>query len=250
MSRLNTDVGDLLALPAAIAEGKIAGKFLGSKRPPNTLIVQGVGKKGVICGADVFVRQEEAQSEGIDVAKRSRSGRAGATPFGAINFQKFIGQESDKAPLVKRDPEDLAVLLYTSGTTGRPKGAMLRDCGFYYHSVACRSITEMDEKESVLVVLPIYHSYALSALVITGLLYGAKLVLVPQYDPLKLIEVMTQSKTTIFAAVPTILIHLLQIAAFSEVKLPESIRFTLTAAAPVPREVLIEFERVFKTEVY
>lgn len=250
ISRLETDVGDLLALPAAIAEGKIAGKFLGSKPPPNTLIVQGVKKRGVLCGADVFVRQEEARAEGIDVAKKTRAGRGGTTPLGAINFQKFIGSEKDKAPLVKRDPGELAVLLYTSGTTGRPKGAMLKDSGFYHHSAAARAIIQMDSVENVLAVLPLYHSYALNALAITTLLYGGMLVLVPQYDPVKLVETMTKSKTTVFAAVPTILIHLLQIAAFGELELPKTIRFTLTAAAPVPREVLKEFERVFNTEVY
>ncbi len=250
MSRLETDAADLLALPAAIAEGKIAGKFLGSKPPPNTLLVQGVKRKGVVCGADVFVRHESAKAEGIDVAVKTRSGRGGTTPLGAINFQKFIGRESEKAPLVKRGPDELALLLYTSGTTGRPKGAMLREGGFYHHSRTTRAVIDMDDKDSVLVLLPLYHAYALNALAVSGLMFGGKLVLVPQYDPLKLIDIMNRSRTTIFAAVPTILIHLLQIAALGEVQLPGSIRYTLTAAAPVPREVLKEFERAFSTEVY
>jgi long-chain acyl-CoA synthetase len=250
ISRLDTDAGDLLALPAAVAEGKIAGKFLGSQPPPNTLLVQGVKRRGVVCGADVFVRQEGARAEGIDVALKARSGRGGTTPLGAINFQKFVGRESDKAPLVRREPDELALLLYTSGTTGRPKGAMLRDGGFYHHARTTAAVTNMTTADSVLVLLPLYHAYALNALAIGGLMFGGKLVLVPQYDPLKLMDIITQSKATIFAAVPTILIHLLQIAALGEVKLPQTIRYTLTAAAPVPREVLKEFERTFQTEVY
>ncbi|MCD5402171.1 AMP-binding protein [candidate division NPL-UPA2 bacterium] len=250
MFRPDTDVGDLLALPAAIAEGKIAGKFLGNKAPPNTLLIQSVKRRGVICGADVFVRQESAKTEGIDIAFKTRSGRGGTTSLGTINFQKFIGKESDKAPLVKREPDDLALLLYTSGTTGKPKGAMLREGGFYHHSLTARAITGVNEKDNLLILLPLYHAYALNALSIPGLMFGSTLVLVPQYDPLKLLNTMTSSKTTVFAAVPTILIHLLQIAIQEKVQLPETIRLTLTGSAPVPQEVLKEFEGIFKTEIY
>lgn len=250
MFKPEADAGDLLAMPSAIAEGRIAGKFLGSKPPPNTLLIQGVKKRGVVCGPDVFIRKDAVAEEDADVARRTRSGRGGITPLGAVNFQKFIGREKDKAPLVKRDPYDLAVLLYTSGTTGKPKGVMLREGGYYNHSMVTKAVVNMTEKDNVLVVLPLYHSYALNALAVSTVLHGGMLVLVPQYDPIRLLEIMNKSKSTVFAAVPTILIHLLMIASQQEVQLPESIRYTLTAAAPVPREVLTEFERVFSTKVY
>lgn len=249
MFRPETDAADLLAMPAAVAEGKITGKFLGSKPPPNTLLIQGVNKKGVICGADVYVRSEGAAEEEMDVARRPRTGRGGTAPLGAVHYRKFVEKENDRAPLVKRKPQELALLIYTSGTTGKPRGAMLKEEGFYYHSAACREVTAMNEKDRILLLLPLYHVYGINCLAISGLFFGAALVLVPQYDPLKLIETMNRSKTTFFAAVPTILIHLLQIASQKELSLPGSIRFTLTGAAPTPREVLNEFERVFRTEV-
>ena len=84
------DAADLVAYPSGIAEGKFAGRFMGSsKRPPNTLLIQGVKKKGVIVGADVYVRKTEAEKRGIEIARRPRVGRGGAAPSGAIFYQEI-----------------------------------------------------------------------------------------------------------------------------------------------------------------
>ncbi len=252
LNKPDADTSDLVAIPAAIAEGKIAGKFLGGQTGPNTLIIQKPQNKGVVVGADVFVRKEQAKKEKVGVAKKPRTGRGGTTPLGAIHFNKFIAKESVKVKvaLEKKNPEDLATLVYTSGTTGKPKGAMLKMGGFYHHTQVCISAIKVKPADKIVVVLPMFHVYALNALVKPALQTGATIILIPQYDPAKLIETMAKHKATIFCAVPTIIIHLLQVAKKQDIKLPKTLRFTLTAAAPVTKTVLNEFEEIFQTKIF
>lgn len=244
------DTADMVAYASGIAEGKFAGKFMGSaKRPPNTLIIQGVKKRGVIVGADVFVRKNEAEARDMEVARRPRVGRGGAVPTGTLFFQEMVVKAKSKAKAARVDPEALSLLMYTSGTTGKPKGVMLWNRGLLNHAEACATVLGIEKEDKVLIVLPMYHAYALNALTMASVLRGATMVIIPQYDPVRLVEVLRETKATFFCAVPTIFMHLLQVARKMDLDIPKTIRTTLSAAAPIPVEVLREFEKVFGTRI-
>ncbi len=245
------DAADLVAYPSGIFEGKYAGRFLGTaKRPPNTLLIQGLRKKGLVTGADVFVREGEAEKRDMDLVRMPRIGRGGSQPCGTILYQDLVIKQKKEIKPTAAEPESLALLMYTSGTTGRPKGAMLRSRGLVDHANGSRAVMKVDDKDRVLVVLPLFHAYGLNALSTSAILAGGSIVLIPQYDPVRLIETIAKTKATVFCAVPTIFIHLLQVAAKrSDLEVPPSIRFTMSAAAPLSVETIREFEKIFNTRI-
>src|SRR3972149_5569256 len=89
------DIADLLASPSALAEGRIAGKYmLSSENLPDTLVVQGVKRRGILAGADVKIDREEARKHEIDVALSPRTGRRGAQPVGTVQLAELIASAS------------------------------------------------------------------------------------------------------------------------------------------------------------
>ena len=79
------DAADILAYPSALVEGRLAGKYLLSREKfPDTIIVQGVKKKGILAGADVRIDKESAKNHDIEVASYPRSGRGGAKQAGSF----------------------------------------------------------------------------------------------------------------------------------------------------------------------
>jgi long-chain acyl-CoA synthetase len=117
------DAADLLAYPSALVEGRIAGKYLlSTEKLPDTVVVQGVKKQGILAGADIRVDRELAEKNGVEVATRPRSGRGGAKLAETVSLKELLTSSSKKFNAEDVEVDEPAVLLYTSGTTGRPKG--------------------------------------------------------------------------------------------------------------------------------
>ncbi len=123
---------------------------------------------------------------------------------------KFIPFPVGKEPIPKNfgdvsiEPDDLALILYTSGTTDMPKGVMLT------HKNLCANFKSLEEsrlfshKDVFLSILPLYHSYPLMITLITPILKGAKIVYVPSDWPERLVEYLKRSNATMLIAVPQI----------------------------------------------
>ena len=85
------DAADILAYPSALVEGRLAGKYLLSREKlPDTVVVQGVKKKGILAGADVHVSKDSAKEHGIDVASYPRSGRGGAQQAETVSLKEIM----------------------------------------------------------------------------------------------------------------------------------------------------------------
>jgi len=90
LSNLNGKPVDLVAYPSALAEGRIAGKYmLSNDKLPNTLVIQGFSSKGIIAGADIKIDKELANSQGIELVKMPRSGRGAPSPVGTIEYSEL-----------------------------------------------------------------------------------------------------------------------------------------------------------------
>ena len=149
-------------------------------------------------------------------------------------------------PRVRIDPDDLAVLQYTGGTTGTPKGAMLTHRNIFANVVQTVAWTNptyvLSGKERYLVVIPYFHIYAFSVCMMVGIWIGALQIIHPKYDPEQVLISIRDLRPTYFPAVPTVFVSLINHPGAAEYGL-EHVRHYNSGGAPCPVEVLHEFER-------
>ncbi len=156
------------------------------------------------------------------------------------------GQTRVGPPTVQIAPEDLAVLQYTGGTTGTPKGAMLTHGNIFANVVQTVAWTNptyvFGGEERYLVVIPYFHIYAFTVCMMVGLWIGAEQIIHPKYDPEQVLASIGQFRPTYFPAVPTVFVSLLHHPHVGEAGL-EHVRTFNSGGAPCPVEVMEEFER-------
>lgn len=149
---------------------------------------------------------------------------------------------------VKRDinpKEDLALLQYTGGTTGFPKGVMLT----HYNLVANLQMSEAwlykskPGEETVLAVLPFFHVYGMTTVMNFGIKQASKIILMPKFNPEDVLKVIDKQKPTLFPGAPTIYIGLLNHPDLKKYDL-SSIKACLSGSAPLPIEVQEQFEEI------
>ena len=149
-------------------------------------------------------------------------------------------------PQVTIDPQDVAVLQYTGGTTGTPKGAMLTHANIWANVVQTESWTNpaymYSGNERYLVVIPYFHIYAFAVCMMVGLRIGALQIIHPKYEPEAVLASIRDFRPTYFPAVPTVFVSLLNHPKVGEFGL-ERVRLFNSGGAPCPVEVMEEFER-------
>jgi long-chain acyl-CoA synthetase len=150
-------------------------------------------------------------------------------------------------PRVQIDPEnDVAVLQYTGGTTGVPKGAMLTHYNIFANVVQTTtlhipSLRRGDER--YLLVIPFFHIYGFTVGLMAGAWLGAQQILIPKYDVEALLNAVHEYRPTYFPGVPTLFISLLNHPRSRESGL-DRIRAFNSGSAPLPLEVLEQFENL------
>jgi long-chain acyl-CoA synthetase len=150
--------------------------------------------------------------------------------------------------LVPREPDDTAVILYTSGTTGTPKGAEITHLNVTMNVVASAMHSfDIDENDVVLGCLPLFHTFGQTCCMNTAFYVGASVVLLPRFDGAQALELLTKEKCTIFMGVPTMYIGLLEAAKTSDLR--PQLKSALSGGAALPVPVLEKFAEVFGTQV-
>ncbi|MEW8979398.1 MAG: long-chain fatty acid--CoA ligase [Symbiobacterium sp.] len=164
----------------------------------------------------------------------------------AAHFMDLLQESPDAIQVAPVEPkEDLAVLLYTGGTTGVSKGVMLTHSNITANITQIREWIGMDDSRhhTVLAVLPMFHSYGFTAAVNTGLATGSTVVLVPRFEAGDLLKTIAKYRPTIFPGVPTMYVGLLNHPDVGKYDL-SSIELCVTGAASMPVELLQKFEQV------
>ncbi len=142
------------------------------------------------------------------------------------------------------DPsEDVAVIIYTGGTTGVPKGVMLTHFAVLANTMQLRSWITFKEDDMFLGVLPIFHGFGMSLVMNTTLFEGGTSLLIPRFEPGDLLKSVQKYRPTLFAGVPTMYIGLLNHPDIEKADL-SSLRGCFVGAAPLPLEVKRRFEEL------
>ncbi|TFG91884.1 MAG: p-hydroxycinnamoyl-CoA synthetase, partial [Myxococcales bacterium] len=140
-------------------------------------------------------------------------------------------------------PDDPHLLLYTSGTTGRPKGALLPQRKTLYNSRNAEIFFRLTRDDRVLVALPLFHSFGLGILALPTLHAGGEVVLRRSFDPAAVWQDVEREGISFFGGVPTMFRALLEaLDAAPERRDLRSLRFLFTAGAAIPVELIRAFE--------
>ena len=163
----------------------------------------------------------------------------------AIPYSELLAGAPGPADQTPIDPrEDLAVLQYTGGTTGRPKGAMLthRNLVANAHQVRAWDPKAQPGQETVLCVLPLFHVYGLMLCVVTGVLLAGTLALLPTFDPDLVLDAIKHERPTVFPGVPPIYAKLLEHPKIGKYDL-RSIRTCISGAMRLPVDTIDAFQK-------
>jgi long-chain acyl-CoA synthetase len=242
---------DVVAYGAAVAEGRIAGKYqLSNTKVPNTVIIQRSKTPGIVAGADVKVDRDAAKEAGIIVARTQRSGRNSARTVGTMNLSELMTKASRSFPAAEVEPDSPAVILYTSGTTGNPKGVTLTHRNFHFQlSTVVPSLVNFTPEDRVIGVLPMYHVFGLANSMVAAIHNGATICMVPQYSPANLLAAISDYEGTILPAVPSMYQHLLAIARARKAQIPASLRMCVSGGAALPLAVVRQFAETFGAQI-
>ena len=158
------------------------------------------------------------------------------------SFKQLVNQASQNPPSVQFNPnEDLAALQYTGGTTGTPKAAMLTHANLLSNAFAFAAwIRGKTAKETFLTALPLFHIYGMTTSMTVSISLAAKMVLMPRFEPKKVLEAIEQHKVTVFCGVPTMYNALIADPELGNFDLT-SIRVCISGASPLPPKTQQQF---------
>jgi long-chain acyl-CoA synthetase len=145
------------------------------------------------------------------------------------------------------DPDDTAVILYTSGTTGKPKGAELTHASLFLNCafVVPRILPAVDPDRFVAIAcLPLFHSFGQTCIQNATIAHGGTFTLLPRFGPKEAYEILERDKVTVFAGVPTMYFALLQHSLERDYDLA-ALELCMCGGAPMPVEVMSAFEKRF-----
>jgi long-chain acyl-CoA synthetase len=176
---------------------------------------------------------------------------------GARTLTELMESDGASFHTRRRRPDDTAVILYTSGTTGHPKGAELTHENMVLNAAATRDMYQPAmkggfEQDVALVTLPLFHSTAQTCLMNAGFLAGFRLVLMPRFDPAATLETMRREEVGFWIGVPTMYWTLLQHARSGGADtdgIATHMRLCVSGGAAMPLEVMRGFESTFKTRI-
>ena len=159
-------------------------------------------------------------------------------------FEELLATEPETPPMAQTDPGDTAVIVYTSGTTGTPKGAELTHFQLLMNADTPGRVFGIRDDDVVMVALPLFHVFGLSSQLDVCVRFGATMSLVPRFDATKALEVIQRDGVTIFEGVPTMYVAVLRHPNLGDYDV-STLRIGISGGAPLPAEVLDAFEERF-----
>lgn len=200
-----------------------------------------------------FYPQARAAVDQVDrcrhlIVAKADGGDVTAEP-GTHNMTALIGSADPVDELPPTMPDDTAVILYTSGTTGRPKGAELTHFNMFYNAhYAGTQLMQLTPDTVALATLPLFHSFGQTCIQNAVLGVGGKVVLLPRFEPEAALELMSRHRVTYFAGVPTMYFALLHCPHAADYDL-SALQWCLCGGAPMPVEVMNAFDEKYGVNI-
>jgi long-chain acyl-CoA synthetase len=223
--------------------------------------IEDSGSKVVIADAERLQRMQDAARGAID-AKVIVARAIGELPDGVLNLDEAVAQLDDATmPGADIDPDDDMTILYTSGTTGRPKGAVsthravLSALLAFAARAAVSAVREPEDPATVeeggapqtafMLCVPLFHVTGLVPVMLGSFVSGAKLVMTYKWEPNRALELIEQERVTNFVGVPTMSWDLLEAETFAE-RDTSSLRSVGGGGAPMPPELVKRIDENFQ----
>jgi long-chain acyl-CoA synthetase len=160
-------------------------------------------------------------------------------------FESLVGSAEPETEIADRDADDTAVILYTSGTTGTPKGAELTHANLVRNvEVTLETLIEAGPDDVILGALPMFHSFGQTCGLNVAVAAGSCLTLIPRFDAGKALEIIARDRATVFEGVPTMYAALLNHPERESFDV-SSLRLCVSGGAALPVELLRAFEDAF-----
>ena len=189
-------------------------------------------------GASVMVADADHRAvvDGIRESIPVRSFISTEMSAGWESYEDVISASS-VPPLAPVDPESVALIMYTSGTTGRPKGAMLTHANIWWNNTNNLHMLDALESDVTLVVAPLFHIGGLNVTTLMAWQKGAEVVLMRTFDPGAALEAIPRYGVTTMFGVPAMFLFMSQHPAFDTTDLT-SVRLLICGGAPVPEALI------------
>ena len=155
--------------------------------------------------------------------------------------------KTDKAiplPDLPQNPDDTALIFYSSGTTGRPKGAQLTHGNLTANTAGLHTAWGWQEEDVLLHVLPVYHGHGLGVALLSALYAGATTIMMAKFEPQQTLTLLVERRCTVFMAVPTIHKRLVEFPTAAEFDLSH-MRLLTSGSDRLPDEINIKFQTLF-----
>jgi long-chain acyl-CoA synthetase len=207
-------------------------------------VLRDSGARAMVCAAPLLGEGAKgAELAGVPVLAVMDGGDSSIERLDALALQA-----TPVDALVMREAEDTAVVLYTSGTTGKPKGAEITHLNVTMNVVASATYSfDIGPDDVVLGCLPLFHTFGQTCCMNTAFFVGASVVLLPRFDGAQALQLLVEKSCTIFMGVPTMYVALLEAARTSDLR--PTLSSALSGGAALPVAVLERFAEVFGTQV-
>lgn len=169
------------------------------------------------------------------------------SPAGTMNLTRMIAKNTPQSEIVDVDSEDVAVIQYTAGITGTPKGTMLTHKNITSNVEACREIFKCSSEDIILAAIPLNHPLGQTLVMHMAVASGATLRLLPKFDATEVHNALMDNSITVFPAIYSMFHQILEAGSEDDTPPEKPVRLCISGGGMVNEQVLRDFEQRYNT---